>query len=157
MTKRVKTKKIKNIELSSNQVGHLIDGAVENLVDLKIHSDETGHRFLLILECLADDSCIPVNKEPKTDKEYFDIICAHEIAELDRYIEVILPIKLEDGKMYRGFSTITMDKTNIGNFVDSLSKLEDHWAGIYSRMEEEEDFTNKTKNKNFIEGNDTVN
>src|ERR1035437_6430346 len=104
MAKKKKTKakpkapKFNHIFLSPNQVGHLIDGAINNMVDLKIHADEVGFKFLIVLDQVVDKGCIPVTQEPKTDEEHVDILCAHLIAELFDFIEVALPIRQPDGK-----------------------------------------------------------
>lgn len=155
--KMAKTKKIDPIFLSSSQVGHLINGSVKNLIHLNVHADDTGYKFLLVLDCIVPEACIPVDQEPHSEEECDEIIGAHTILELADYIEVILPVKHIDGKYYRGFSTIYIDESNIAAFVDSLGDLEYYWAEIDQGISDEEEAKTKTAGKNVVEGNDTVN
>jgi hypothetical protein len=149
--------KEKSIKLTINQVAHIINGSIKNLIDLKTNESEEDHRFLLILDCLTKEDCIPVTQEPKTDQQYVDIICAHAIDELDRFIEVILPVKGSDGNFYRGFSTVKINDSNIASFLAALAELEDYWMGVDGRIQEEEDLQAKIKGLNIVQGNDTVN
>jgi hypothetical protein len=150
-------KKLKPVLLSPNQIGHLIWGTVKNLVDLSIHADVDGARFLLILECVSPKDCIPANQEPKSDQEKLDITGAHTVLELMDYFEAIVSVKHEDGKYYRGFSTIAIDLDNMADFVDSLRELEDYWAEIDQELENEENLKSKIEGKNIVAGNNTVN
>lgn len=144
--------------LSPNQVGTLIEGAVQNLIDMQIHADPTGYKFLIIPRCIFEEDCIPVNQEPESDEEYFQIFCAHLIPELGEYVEMVIAIKSQDdGTYHRGFSTIYINEDNMADFIDALQDLEEHWAEVNDEMAQQEELENKTKGKNIVAGNGTVN
>lgn len=149
-------KKKPQVFLSSQQVAHIIHGSAKNLIDLKIHEDEEGYRFLLILDCMAPDECIPHDEESEDDDEVFDIICAHSIFDLSDWFDVIVSVQHEDGKFYRGFSTVVINDDNMAEFVQALSLLDDFWAEIYKNIEDDEELQKKIKGKNFVDGNGTV-
>ena len=157
MKKKKKSKSYKPVLLSPTQVGDLIHGAVRNLVDLKTHVDDDGYRFLLTLDCIVPEECIPANQEAESEEETLDIMAAHTVLELSEYFEAILAIKHEDDKFYRGFSTVSINLDNMSAFVSSLSELEEYWAAIDQGIEDEEAFKNKAVGKNLVEGNETVN
>jgi hypothetical protein len=142
------------VDLTANQVGHLITGAVKNLIDLDLHVSEEGIKYLLILDCIVPEGCIPASQEPD-DEEIDNIIDAYTINELRDYFEAILSIR-RDGVSYRGFSTININEDNVADFVDCLSELESYWMEIDQGIEDERDLKSKTEGKNLVEGNGTV-
>jgi len=150
-------KKVPQVFLSALQVAHLISSSAKNLIDLKIHEDEEGYRFLLILDCISPEECIPHDQESDSDDEIFNIICAHNIFELNDWFDAIISVKHDDDKFYRGFSTVAIDDNNMAEFVQALSLLDDFWAEIDQSIEDEEELQKKIKGKNFIQGNGTVN
>lgn len=157
MKKKKKVSKPDPVFLSSAQVGDLIYGAVKNIIDLKTHVDDEGYKFLLILDCIVPEECIPSGQEPENEEESFDIMAAHTVLELSEYFDAILSVKQEDGVLYRGFSTVAIGQENMAAFVRSLSELEEYWAAIDQGIEDEESFKNKAVGKNLVQGNETIN
>ena len=124
---------------------------------MKISADAGWYKFLLILECVSPEACLPVDQEPETETDYVDIILAYSISELTDFFEVILPVEYEDGKTYRGFTTINIDEYNISAFIDAISELGEYWAEVDRDLDQKEDFNKKIKGKNFVQGNGTIN
>ena len=155
MTKKKKSKKTNPVYITPAQVGHLINGTIKNLIDFKFHADEEGIRFLLVLDCIAPETCISINKEPESEEEIFDIMCAHAVPELSEYFENVMRVKIEDGKHYRGFSTIPLNLENLPGFIFALSELDNYWTEIDQEIENQNEI--EMKDKNFVEGNGTVN
>lgn len=150
--------KKKQVNLSVTQVSHLIYGAVRNLVDLKTFEFEGGYRFLLILDCLNPDDCIPNNQEPETEEELIDIAGCHGVLELYDFFDNVLAIKDEvEEKYFRAYDTIEINKDNMADFVNVLTELDDYWNDLDRQIEEEADFSKKALGKNFVPGNETVN
>lgn len=157
--KKKKSKIIEPIELTCAQLSHIIRGSIKNLVDLEIHhEEELGiHKFLIVVDCLYPEECIAANIEPETDEQIENILFAHSVSPLSNFFEAILSMRKEESKSYRGFSTIAIDQENMPEFLSALSELDDYWFEVGQDIEEEMDFKAKTKGKNVVEGNDTVN
>ena len=153
----IKKKSSKSVLLTPGQVGHLINGTLKNLIDFKVSADRDGLRFLLILDCVFPEICIPIDQEPDMEEDAFNIMVAHGVAELEEYFETIMRVKWEDDKHYRSFATVPINMENLPEFAMALSEVDDFWDELERDAENEEDFKRKTKGKNIVEGNGTVN
>jgi len=149
--------KSKPLSLSLTQVSHLIYGTVRNLVDLKISETENGFRFFIIAECIDPEGCIEPSEEPESEDDLLEIAAAHGVVELYEFFDSIASIKNDKNEYYRAFSTIYVNKSNIADFVQSLSALDENWDENDAAVEAEEDFKSKIEGKNYVESNGTVN
>jgi hypothetical protein len=150
-------KRAKSVLLTPGQVGHLITGTFKNLIDFKVSAEADGLRFLIILDCVFPEGCIPVEQEPETEDEALDIMNCHIVTELEGFFEAIMRVKWEDGNHYRGFATIPINLENLPEFAMALSDIDEFWIEMDQDIENEEDLKRKTKGKNVVEGNGTIN
>lgn len=147
----------KPIDLSTTQLVHLIYGAMKNLVDLKVTETKDGVEFLLILDCLDSQKCIPATKEPESEEEVLDIAEAYMAYDLYDFFKTVATVKTDDGRYFRSFDLIKINKNNISQFVECLSILDDLWINLDQKAEEEDILENSIKGKNFVQGNGTIN
>lgn len=150
--------KKKQINLSLTQISHLIYGAIRNLIELKSFESENGYRFMLILDCLNPEECIPNNQEPETEEELIDIAGCHNVLEICDFFENVMSIKDDvEQRYFRAYDTIDINKDNVADFVKCLNDLDNYWNKVDKDIADEADFAEKAKGKNFISGNGTIN
>ena len=139
----------KKLPLSLNQVKHLIGITIRNAVDLVGRNEKDGYRFVVLLDCLNPEECIPHNQMPETEEEQIDIMCAHRLMEISPFLANLMSIRRE-GKSYRGVETVTINNKNFEDFLEALDDLDSFWEEALA--DDPVDLTGK----NLIEGNGTV-
>lgn len=130
---------------------------MRNVIDIHTSETDDGRFFIIILDCLDPENCIPVNHDPETDDDVLNVFNSHAILELFDFFEDMLTVKHESGEYFRAFRTIEINKNNVGSFIENLSLIDDYWAEVDEEIEIEEDYKKKTAGKNVVEGNGTVN
>jgi len=150
-------KKKKEIKLTSVQILHLLTSTVKNMIDFKFDEARDGLRFLIMLDCVFPEECIPIDQEPDGTDECFNIMVAHAVAELSPFFKTSMRIKGPDGTPYRSFDTIPINKSNLAEFVSCLAEIDSFWAEMDQQVTEMEEVKGKTEGKNVVEGNNTVN
>ena len=152
-----KQKQSQTINLSISHLIHIIKGSLRNLIELEIHEDEKGLQFLFVMDCLAPESCLSIENDPESDEEFIDIVSSHSMIHLIDFFDSLIRVDGPDNVKYRGFSTLHIDKDNIASFIVALSEADEYWNEIDDMVEQKEELENKTKGKNVVEGNGTIN
>lgn len=145
-------KKLKPLPLSVTQLEHLISVSIRNNLDIVGGPLDGGYKFMIILDCLAPEDCIPHDVPPENEEESWDILESHGVAELAEFLDNIMGVS-KDGEVFRAVETCVIDSNNIEEFLLILEGMCLYWDEIMDKHEEVVDL----KGKNIVEGNGTVN
>lgn len=137
-------------QLSLNQLEQLVSIAVRNNLDIVGEEFDDGYQFVIMLDCLDPEGCIPHDQEPEDDEETWGILEAHGVAELAGFINNIMGLSRE-GEFMRAVETGIIDSSNIEEFLSTLDAISNYWDDIAENNEPD------LKNKNVVAGNGTLN
>jgi hypothetical protein len=137
-------------QLSLNQFETLIAISLRNSLDVVGKETPNGYQFLILLDCLAPEDCIPHDEIPEGEEEIHEILDAHGITELSDFLSNILGMRRDDVPV-RAVETVAINSKNVGEFLEILDGMCNYWDSIL------EDDEPNVAGKNVVEGNDTVN
>ncbi len=144
------TKNKKQPQLSAKQLENLISISVRNSLDVVSEPTSNGFKFLIVLECLNPEMCIPPDLKPESKEEELDLLEGHGVAELFEFVGYTLSVKI-DGKHTRAIETVPINGKNVTEFLQILDNMCNYWDEV---LEEEPLNLN---GKNVVEGNGTLN
>ena len=149
MAKKTDKKTVKNLPLSVKQLEHLISVSIRNNLDVVGGIADDGYRFMIILDCLAPEDCIPHDQVPESDEEEQDILDCHGVSELGFFLASLMGLRI-DGKPTRAVETIIINNNNLEEFLKTLDSMCNYWDEMM------EDEPVNVKGKNVVEGNGTI-
>lgn len=143
--------KIKLPQLSIKQLELLISISLRNSLDVLGREVEDGYQFLIVLDCLAPEDCIPHDEVPDGEEETQEILECHGVTELNSFLANILGMRKDDVPV-RAVDTVSINSKNVGEFLEILDGMCRYWDDILEDSEEV-----NVEGKNVVPGNETVN
>jgi len=137
------------MNLSITQLEYLISLSLKNCVQAIGENTPKGIKFLVVLETLDPNSCIPIDEEPGDEEEELEILDACGVIDLSEFINFIMVVE-KDGQAFRAVEIKPINPKNVGKFLSILDDMDAFWE----KMMEETPIS--LEGKNVVEGNGTV-